>query len=205
MTQFGEYPSPQRYTVDYLIKALVNGELGEVKASEYWTDELLDWSQKKDLERARKLYKNEGYDWIKEGSARGKITGGCLYSLLQLKGTEYEPDYNNKILFIETPEGQDYTKGEPLAFVWIQLNDLKNSGALKKIKGLIVGKGFGYSEDERSQFRSMVKEIIQDYNFPVLFNVNIGHADPIVTLPLGVEVSLDSSKNLFRIEEQGII
>jgi muramoyltetrapeptide carboxypeptidase len=204
MTQFGEYPLPQEYTINYFMNA-IRGDSGNIEASEYWTDELLDWSQKKDLERARKLYKNEGYDWIKEGSARGKITGGCLYSLLQLKGTEYEPDYNNKILFIETPEGQDYTKGEPLAFVWIQLNDLKNSGALKKIKGLIVGKGFGYSEDERSQFRSMVKEIIQDYNFPVLFNVNIGHADPIVTLPLGVEVSLDSSKNLFRIEEQGII
>jgi muramoyltetrapeptide carboxypeptidase len=205
MTQFGEYPKPLDYTKDYFYKALIEGNLNQIEPSKKWTDEVLDWNEKKDLKRPRKLFNNDGYIWLKEGKAIGKITGGCLYSLLQLKGTKYEPDYNKKILFIETPEGQNFNKGEPLEYVNAQLMDLVNSGVFDKVSGLIVGRGFGYTEKERQKFKEMIKDYTRNYNFPVLFNVNIGHADPIITLPLGVEVTLDSSKNLFKINEQGVV
>lgn len=205
MTQFGEYPVPQEYTLKSFIKILSEGYVGEIKASEKWTDETLDWSKKEDLERPRKLLKNEGYLWIKEGSATAKLTGGCIYSLLQLKGTAYEPDYQNKILFIETPEGQIFKKGEPMEYVDAQITDLKNSGVFDKIKGLIIGRGFGYTEEETKEFKKIIIHQTEGYNFPVLFNANIGHADPIMTLPLNIEVTLNSSKNLFQINESGVI
>ncbi|MBM3199490.1 LD-carboxypeptidase [Candidatus Woesearchaeota archaeon] len=205
MTQFGEYPKPLPYTTQYFLKALFGGNIGKIAASETWTDEFLDWGQKKDLERPRRLVSNkEGFIWLQRGKVTGKIIGGCLYSLLQLKGTEYDVDYKDKILFIETPEGQSFAKGEPLAYVDTQIMDLRNAGVFDKIKGLIIGKGFGYTEEEREKFKQIVVHHTKDYEFPVLFNVNIGHTDPMITLPLNVKISLDSEKDMFRIDEEGV-
>jgi muramoyltetrapeptide carboxypeptidase len=157
------------------------------------------------MKRQRKMEKNKGHIWIRAGIANAPIVGGCLYSLLQLKGTVFDIDYKGKILFIETPEGQDVKKGEPLPFVDSQIIDLKNAGVFDKINGLIVGKGYGYSEQEREYFKQIIVNHTRDYDFPVLFNVNIGHADPIITLPLNVKVTLNAENNVFSIDESGVI
>lgn len=204
MTQFGEYPEPLNYTVDFFLKAVASDKsIGKIIPSEKRTDEVLEWSTKEDLKRPRKLLSNQGHVWLKEGKAEGKIVGGCLYSLLQVKGTEYDLDYSDKILFIEIPEGEDFTKGTPLSYVDSQVMDLRNVGVFDKIKGLIVGMSFGYTEDEQSQFKERIKSHTEKYTFPVLFNANIGHADPIITVPLGVKANLDSHSNLFSINESG--
>src|SRR3989344_835498 len=67
MTQFGEYPQPLAYTLEHFYKAVVKGNINTVKPSEKWTDEILDWGKKKDLERPRVLRKNEGFEWLKHG------------------------------------------------------------------------------------------------------------------------------------------
>ncbi|HZX12557.1 MAG TPA: S66 peptidase family protein [Candidatus Nanoarchaeia archaeon] len=204
MTQLGEYPEPLKYTVDFFLKAVASDKpVSIISSSEKWTDEVLDWGTKEDLKRPRKLLSNQRHVWLKEGKAEGKIVGGCLYSLLQVKGTEYDIDYNDKILFIEVPEGEDFTKGTPLSYVDSQLMDLRNAGVFDKIKGLIVGMSFGYGENEQNEFKELVRNHTHRYTFPVLFNANMGHADPIITIPLGVKANLDSRSNLFSIDESG--
>ncbi len=198
MTQFGEYPRPLKYTLEHFDKAVVKGEIGEVKASEKWTDELLDWSQKKDLERARELKENKGFEWLKEGKSEGEIIGGCLPSICGLLGTEYWPDHSNKILFIEIPEAQQFDKGEPLAEVDSLLCNLNLAGIFKQIKGLIIGRPFRYDEKEKEKFKEIILDNTKDYNFPILYGVDIGHTDPQITIPLGVKIRLDSRLNLFE-------
>jgi muramoyltetrapeptide carboxypeptidase len=207
MTQFGEYPKPLDYTVNYFLKALTEtSAIGEIKPSKKWTDEFLDWSQMKDLENPRELYTNvDGHKWLKGGRAKGKIIGGCLYSILQLKGTEYEPDYEGKILFIETPEGQQVSRGLPLPYVDSQIMDLRNAGIFDRIIGLVVGRGYGYSRTESKQFENILIKHTQKYEFPVLCNANIGHTDPIITFPLNVTVTLDSEEKVFSIDENGVV
>jgi muramoyltetrapeptide carboxypeptidase LdcA involved in peptidoglycan recycling len=206
MTQFGEYPIPFEYTVSYFLKALTIPEIGVVKASKFWTDEVLDWYGKKDLLRKRNCYENvDGHLWLRKGKASGKITGGCLYSLLQIKGTEYEINYEQKILFLDIPEGQSIAKGTPIEYVNSQLMDLRNAGVFDKIKGLIVGRGFGYTQNENLRLRNLILKHTNNYNFPVLTNVNIGHTDPIITLPLNVNVTLDFENDIFSIDENGVI
>lgn len=89
MTQFGEYPKPLDYTMGYFNKAVVDGNIGEIKASKRWTGETLNWFEKKDQERPRELQENPGYKWLKKGTANGEIIGGCLHSMVHLLGTEY--------------------------------------------------------------------------------------------------------------------
>ncbi|RME55973.1 hypothetical protein D6779_11510 [Candidatus Parcubacteria bacterium] len=50
----------------------------------------------------------------------------------------------------------------------------------------------------------IIKERTARYKFPVLLDIDIGHSDSMITIPLGVKVKIDSSKNLFQIEESGV-
>jgi len=200
MNQFGEYPVPLEYTINHFKKAVIDkNSIGKIKPSKEWTDELLDWGQKKDLERPRKMRKNKSYEWLKKGKASGKIIGGCLSSILHLIGTEYWPDHKNKILFIEIPEGQEFGKGEPLPDVDAFLSDLDNAKIFSQIKGLIIGRPFQYSNEDFEKFKKIILDNTKDYDFPILFGADIGHTDPQITIPLGAEVKINSEKNNFEI------
>lgn len=205
MTQLGEYPIPLKYTTNYFYKAVASSEpIGAIEPSDEWTDELLDWSKKLDLKRPRKLKKNVGYEWLREGSATGKIIGGCISSIMHLKGTRYWPGHKRKILFWEIPEGQDFTAGEPLSTVDSYLADLRLMGVFDQISGMIVGRPFRYDQNETLKLKNKIKERTDGYNFPILFGVDIGHSDPQITVPLGIETVINSKDNTFRINKSGV-
>lgn len=206
LTQFAENPTILPYTKTYLKKALMKtNPIGKIKPSTQWTDEILDWFKKEDLKRPRKMKRNKGWEWLKFGKAEGPILGGCITSMLHLRGTEYWPDFRGSILFWETPEsGDDFTKGEKVENIDSYLTDLELSGVFKDIKGMVIGRFFGYSEQEKKEIIKIIEERTSDYKFPILLNVDIGHSDPMITVPLGVRVKIDSSKNLFQIEESGV-
>jgi muramoyltetrapeptide carboxypeptidase len=206
LTQFAENPAILPYTKAYLKRALMQTKpVGKVEPSTWWTDEVLDWFEKEDLKRPRKMKRNKGWQWLKSGKAEGPILGGCITSMLHLRGTEYWPDFRGCILFWETPEsGDNFTKGEKVENIDSYLTDLELSGVFKDIKGMIIGRFFGYSEQEKKKMIKIIKERTSGYKFPILLNVDIGHSDPMITIPLGVRVKIDSSKNLFQIGENGV-
>lgn len=200
MVQFGEYPKPLDFTIEYFNKAITEKNIGKIEPSKEWTDEVLDWRKKKDLDRPRKLIKNKGYEWLKNGEAKGKVLGGCLPSITHLIGTVYWPDHKDAILFIELSEGVDIYKGKPLAEIDALLADLDNAKIFSQIKGLIVGRPYRYSKDEEDKFKQIILDNTQDYNFPILYGVDIGHTDPQITVPLGINAELNSKRNLFKLD-----
>ena len=206
LTQFAENPKIFSYTEEYFKKALMDNQpIGKIKSSSYWTDEVLDWFKKEDQKRPRKMKRNEDWQWLKKGKAEGPILGGCITSMMHLRGTKYWPDFNGSILFWETPEsGDDFTKGEKVESIDSYLTDLELSGIFKNIKGMIVGRFFGYSEQEKKEAVKIIQERTSGYEFPILLNADVGHSDPMVTIPLGVKIKIDSSKNIFDIKEGGV-
>lgn len=206
LTQFAENPKILSYTEEYFRKAVMKPEpIGKIEPSPYWTDEILDWFKKEDLKRPRKMKKNKGWRWLKRGKAKGPILGGCITSMMHLRGTKYWPDFSGSIFFWETPESSDdFTKGERIENIDSYLTDLELSGVFKNIKGMIVGRFFGYSKQQQKEIIKIIKKRTSNYNFPVLLNVDVGHSDPMITIPLGVEVQIDSSTNLFEIKESGV-
>ena len=66
---------------------------------------------------------------------------------------------------------------------------------------MIVGRPFGYSEADTRRLVQLITECTKPYKFPVLFGVDIGHSDPMITVPIGVKVSLDSKKDTFEFIE----
>jgi muramoyltetrapeptide carboxypeptidase LdcA involved in peptidoglycan recycling len=70
---------------------------------------------------------------------------------------------------------------------------------------MIIGRFFGYSEKEKKEMIKIIKQRTANYKFPILLDVDIGHTDPMITIPLGVKAKIDSSKNLFEIKEAGVV
>ncbi len=207
LTQFAENPVILSYTKEYFEKAVMsNKPIGKLQSSDFYTDEVLNWFEKKDLERPRNIKKNNGWRWLKKGKSEGPILGGCITSMMHLRGTEYWPDFRGKNFFWEIPESScNFAKGEPISKIDSYLADLKLSGVFDVIKGMIIGRPFGYTDKESLELQSIIIKNMKDYDFPILYNVDIGHTDPILTIPLGVMSKLDSDKNEFSIIESGVI
>jgi len=203
MTQFGEYPKILGYTLEYFNKELVdekNKSSYEIYHSKTWTDEVLDWFKKEDLQRPRIQRPNKGYKWLKSGKSRGEILGGTIPSINHLMGTKYWVNPENKIYFLDIPENpNDIRKGLSIGDIDSYLADLDNLGLFDSIRGLIIGRPPHYTSEEDLQLRKLIIKYVGRKKYPILYNANIGHIDPIITLRYGAVVELDSYSNKFRI------
>lgn len=133
----------------------------------------------------------------KNGITKGIVVGGNLSLLYALSGTPYDLDTTNKILFIEDLD-------EYLYHIDRMMMQLKLSGKLKNLKGLIVG-GITDMKDNTIPFGKTVEEIILDavkeYDYPVCFNFPSGHIDRNLALKFGVEYELRVSASNVDLKE----
>ncbi len=205
MPEFGEYPEILPYTLKFFKSALMKTDpIGKIVQSDTWTDEFLDWFKKEDLTRPRTMNESKGYEWWQEGKAEGQIIGGAIPTLTYLAGTEYWIDPKGKLFFIDIPEG-DYP-GEPFSKSWLDtfLSNMDNLGVFSSISGLIIGRPYGYQNKDNEELKEIMGKYTKDHNFPILFNVNLGHTSPIITLPFGAKAIIDSENNNFEILESGV-
>lgn len=132
-------------------------------------------------------YQIQPSDFNVLGNINASITGGNLAVLCSCIGTNYQPNFENKILFIEEID-EYYYKIDRM--VW----QLKYAGVFHQIKGLIVG-SFSNIKDNSTSFGTSIENIIlekvTEFSFPIVFNFPSGHEDENVTIPLGINLSLD--------------
>ena len=132
----------------------------------------------------------ENYSNI-SGTAKGQLVGGNLSLIYSLSGTPFDIDTTNKILFIEDLD-------EYLYHIDRMMMQLKLSGKLKGLKGLIVG-GMTDMKDNAIPFGKFPEDIILDavkeYNYPVCFDFPAGHIDRNLAMYFGREVELTVSDN----------
>jgi muramoyltetrapeptide carboxypeptidase len=80
---------------------------------------------------------------------------------------------------------------------------LKRSGKLKHLKGLIVG-GMSDMKDNAIPFGKTAEEIVLDavkeYNYPVCFNFPAGHIEKNMALYLGKKARLRITKSKVSLE-----
>jgi len=200
MVELAEYPEVLRYTERHMLKALCSAEpVGRVEPSAWWTEEFLDWDEKEDLTRARTGQASSGWTWLKGGRADGVLVGGCLESMQHLRGTTYWPDLDGAILFLETSE----EKPDPERVDGI-LMDYENMGAFGHIKGLLFGRPYAYTPEEREQLNEIILERVKGYGFPVVADMDFGHTSPMYTLPVGCRAAIEPGRERFEIVEPAV-
>ena len=120
-----------------------------------------------------------------KGTAHGTLAGGNLSVTAALAGSRYDIFKKDRIIFIEDTGELPY-RVERLMY------QLKLSGALQNIKGLIVGQFNGVKEHTGfgGTTQELIHNIIKDYDIPVCFNFPVGHCEDNFPLIEGCEVTL---------------
>ncbi|KAL9108059.1 MAG: hypothetical protein Q9227_007165 [Pyrenula ochraceoflavens] len=212
---FGEFSRPYPFTVEHFLHVLrpshPNKPVGLLPRSDGYTDTFRDWmlceGPSGPLERP--LRPAPGWNWLRPGKATGHLLGGCLPSLCQVQGTQYSPNWEGAVLFIELCEGEAGPGSPiPIEAAKMYLADLVMGGVLAAVEGLVMGRGYLHDEKMKEEWERYVKEICKmvwgDKEKPVLTGVDVGHTDPIVTLPIGAKCTVDSRKDLWEILEAGV-
>ncbi len=181
-----EYPEPYDYTWKCFeeVSSLKSLKYEEPK---YIVKEFKDWKTQETQPEPRKKEKNtEKWMINKKGKAIGRIIGGNLSSILTIIGTEFLPIeiFNNKILFLEDTEIN-------IAEFDSYMQSLELRGVFNKIKGLIIGKFENQKNNE--EIEEFLNIFFVNYKFPILYNVDLGHTNPMITIPIGAKVMLECS------------
>jgi muramoyltetrapeptide carboxypeptidase len=169
-----------------------------------------DWAkaepaQKETIESINKCLKGERMKYIftpneknKTGLAVGELVGGNLKTLESLAGTASDIHTKDKILFVEDT-------GEYLYSIDRMFWNLKRSGKLEKLKGLVIG-GFKIKTDDAGEefgktIEDIVLEKVNEYNYPVCFDFPVGHQKNNFALKCGVLHTLGVHLNECRLTE----
>lgn len=203
LNQFGEYPGILPFTLNHFTDLLFDGvEEFKVKPPLDYTDELLDWFKDEDSKRPRKLYPNIGLIWWRKGAGEGRALPGAIPSLNHLISTPYAPNFLDSVLMIDIPEGNTIYEGLSVADADSWLTDLDNAGLLAQINGMVISRPYRYNNEMVEELRKVVLRIVDNYNFPVVFNLDFGHTDPMITVPIYANVKLDSSRSLVSVSHK---
>ena len=135
------------------------------------------------------------------GKAENIVTGGCLSNLVSLCGTGYFPKTKDRIILLEDINERPFRLDR---MMW----QLSESGILSGIKGIIFGEfpGCFKDEKEKSMFYSSILKYFEQFDYPVLYDMPFGHSSFTKTLPLGIEIQIDTSDfEGISIREKGVI
>lgn len=163
-------------------------------AIEGWTVEHLAWSDPENQQKSRQRIPSNGLRCIRgSGTATGRLIGGCAEVLEMLKGTPWWPplDYwDGAILFYETSE-----EAPPDGLVLRWMRNFAAQGILARISGMILGRPGGSMSDEQrlAQERAILRALDEQglHDLPVIADLDIGHTDPILTLPYGATARIE--------------
>jgi muramoyltetrapeptide carboxypeptidase len=122
----------------------------------------------------------------KHGAATGEVMGGNLSILVDSLATSADADFTDKILIVEEID-------EYLYKIDRMFTHLLRAGKLSKLRGLAVGY-FTDTKDSTLAFGETVEQIIlgkvNRYNYPVAFNLPIGHENPNLAWRSGSKLAL---------------
>lgn len=195
------------YTRGYFEELIRFGTIREVRPSSVWYEERTDFGVDQ-IGVPLTSHPDSGFVLL-QGSPlfSGKILGGCIDTLYDFfNGDRYadmpllcqkyglfpkKEDWAQKILLLESSEEKmPPSKYEKAVAV------LKETGIFEVLSGVLVGKPM--DETYAREYRQILTDVIDSPDLPIVWNVNIGHAQPRCILPFGVNATVDVSRQVIR-------
>ena len=137
--------------------------------------------------------------------ASGKLVGGNLTLIATTMGTPHEIETAGKILFLEDVGEQIYSLDR-------MLTQLRLARKLQQAAGIVWGecsdcppKDAKPSSASPYGLGETVDNLLGDLGIPVLSGLVIGHTADQLTLPLGIQATLDAGKGTLRLDESATI
>ena len=127
---------------------------------------------------------------------RGRLIGGNMDVICKLIGTEYEKvsdylkyhDEDGIVWYFESCE-MDAT--DIHRTFW----QMKMNGWFKNCNGLLFGRVAGYNDVQDYSYVDALKDLSNDLNIPIVYDIDLGHKPPQLTFINGAYVEIDISDN----------
>lgn len=195
------------YTRGYFEELIRFGTIREVRPSSVWYEERKDFGVDQ-IGVPLTSHPDSGFVLL-QGSPlfSGKILGGCIDTLYDFfNGDRYadmpllcqkyglfpkKEDWVQKILLLESSEEK-----MPPSKYEKAVAALKETGIFEVLSGVLVGKPM--DETYAREYRQILTDVIDSPDLPIVWNVNIGHAQPRCILPFGVKATVDVSRQVIR-------
>ena len=182
-------PGPFEYSYEHFLNTVVDPKMPvEIEDSPDYADDM--YFLRKDSDH-RILQKNSGRKYFKNGRAEGKIVASNLQTLMVLAGTPYFPNLRGKVLFLE----EDESVGP--AMIHRFFTHLTQATDINELSGVCIGRFMsqsGFKEEDSEE--DIYKDTFGNVKYPVVYNLDFGHSDPLFTIPLGGNALIDTKKDL---------
>ena len=207
MAGFGENTGLFPYLADGVRRTLFEPETGLVwpENRDGWTVEHLDWADPSLQTRPRTLTPSSGWRWHGGLAGEGPIVAGCLEVLEWIRGSVWFPDLDGAVLAVETSE-----EGPPPVHVARFLRSLAVTGELAGLAAIVFGRpgGANVSPDEHAAYDEALLEVVRAEqglaDLAVVTGVDVGHTDPVWTIPIGVPTRVDPEARTVTFLEAGV-
>lgn len=204
--------TPLAFCVSSLLNAITKAEpLGQIPRSSAYAPEHPAFFEEPQSVEVQRLVPSPAWTWLRPGKARGRLFGGLLGAVVRLNGVRaVAPDWRGRIIFLETA----VSEADDIGAVRTAFADLIAHGVFDFAAGLVVGRPFGYDSDAAmKEYAGVITSLLCETHhdvplaknqFPILFNVDIGHTTPMVTLPYDALAVLNSESDQFEVLEAGV-
>lgn len=122
-----------------------------------------------------------------QGEAEGRLVGGNLSLIYSLGGTLFDLNVKDAILLIEDT-------GESNYHVDRMLTNLKLSGKLDCVKGLVVGEFTSMNQGGDAPLNEIILSKVKDLGIPVMYGLSVGHDKANSAVYFGRKVALKVDK-----------
>lgn len=197
------------YTKRYFEELIQTGTIKEIRPSGIWYEGREHFGVDQ-IGTPLVSHPNRGFELLQgEPVFSGKVLGGCIDSMYEMFREVYyadmpavceryklfpdAKDWAGKIVLLESSE----VKMPPETYR-DALCVLRKAGVFEAAAGVLVGKPI--NEAYVTEYWQILKESLGDLNLPVVYNVNIGHAQPRCIIPFGVKATVDVNRQTIRFE-----
>lgn len=197
-SSFGELPPFVDWTFERF-QSLMDGKMSfpyRMEMPMVWTEEYISWSEQ---DRPKRESANS---WlcVSPGIARGRLVGGNLNTMEGFFGTEYMPEIREgDILLLEDSLKDACTIERSFSL-------LKLAGVLDKVGGIILGKHELFDDNGTGRKPwEILMEVMGQTSIPILADFDCCHTHPMLTMPIGCEVTLDATNKQVMLMEDPLI
>jgi muramoyltetrapeptide carboxypeptidase len=184
MPQFGEHGGPTPYTAQCFAQVLHAPGVGPVPRAPGWIDERLRWDEADT--RPRALIPGNSRRCLRAGSARGPLVVANAGCLLLLAGTRYFPELQGSVLILEEDES------ESPSTIDRYFTQLRHLGVFERIAALGVGRFPREVQLEDEALDEIIERSVGPRPIPIALGLEVGHVEPVATLPIGTQAELDA-------------
>ena len=169
----------QNYQTETFLQATTDEKAFDVSASESWSQD--EWYLPNPK---RTLFANDWKVYSRCDTVTGTCYGGNLGTFQLLFGTRFLPNLDRAILFVENAEEDDYHDFARGLAALLQV--------VKHPQALLIGR----FPKETLMTEERLLAILSKYpllrEIPVIYDMNFGHTQPIFTIPIGDQATVDT-------------